>query len=234
MSNSVGIILIGRNNHSKRSDVLVRVATALEREGFAVQWFISDRLSAAAQIDKKLVRFSPAIATSVHRRDGLWRWVLRRVVKSILVLSRKERWKFVGALFRPEPFTTAQELGLFLDRLPFEKVHLLTHSAGGIAATRSWENAKVASICCFGYPFKHPERPPEPYRTRHLAKVAKPLVIMQGTHDEYGPPSPELEALLPLHARIVALESDHDCAAISAEAFETVLPVVRKLIGDAS
>lgn len=230
MPNSVGIIFVGRNNRTKRSDALEKVAAALRADRLSVRSFTSPRIMASDRINERLAQLWPAVAASFDRRHPFHLRMLRFLLKGVMVLCGKERWAFARALFRPEPLTAAQELERFLNRSPFHTVHLITHSAGGIMATKVSENRKVASVCCFGYPFKHPENPPESYRTCHLTKVTKPLLIMQGTSDEYGPPSPRLTAILPPHAQIVALNCGHDYAEITDEELDAVLVAIRELI----
>lgn len=44
---------------------------------------------------------------------------------------------------------------------------------------------KVTGLLCLGYPF-HPPGKPEQLRTKHLAGLATPTLICQGTRDEFG------------------------------------------------
>lgn len=44
---------------------------------------------------------------------------------------------------------------------------------------------KIAGLLCLGYPF-HPPGKPEQLRTRHLATLQTPTLIVQGTRDEFG------------------------------------------------
>ncbi|MEO5325102.1 alpha/beta hydrolase [Mesorhizobium sp. CC13] len=44
---------------------------------------------------------------------------------------------------------------------------------------------KIAGLLCLGYPF-HPPAKPEQLRTRHLATLQTPTLIVQGTRDEFG------------------------------------------------
>ena len=43
----------------------------------------------------------------------------------------------------------------------------------------------IAGLLCLGYPF-HPPGKPEQLRTRHLARLLTPMLICQGTRDEFG------------------------------------------------
>ena len=67
-------------------------------------------------------------------------------------------------------------------------VSILSRSAGGRVASLIADSLSpyIASIVCLGYPFKHPDRSVEPVRYIHLAKLMTPMLIVQGTRDEYG------------------------------------------------
>lgn len=46
-------------------------------------------------------------------------------------------------------------------------------------------SGKIAGLLCLGYPF-HPPAKPQQLRTRHLADLQTPTLIVQGTRDEFG------------------------------------------------
>jgi predicted alpha/beta-hydrolase family hydrolase len=46
-------------------------------------------------------------------------------------------------------------------------------------------SGKIAGLLCLGYPF-HPPAKPEQLRTKHLAGLKTPALIVQGTRDEFG------------------------------------------------
>lgn len=83
-------------------------------------------------------------------------------------------------------------------------------SMGGRVASLVADELAVPGLICFGYPF-HPPGRPERTRTAHLAGLATPALVVQGTRDPFGKPQEvagyELSAQLRLHW----LESgDHD------------------------
>jgi predicted alpha/beta-hydrolase family hydrolase len=53
---------------------------------------------------------------------------------------------------------------------------------------------RIAGLVCLGYPFHSPRRP-EHLRTRHLAGLSCPALIVQGERDPFGSRA-EVEALL--------------------------------------
>jgi uncharacterized protein len=58
-------------------------------------------------------------------------------------------------------------------------------SMGGRVATLVADELGTPGVLCFGYPF-HPPGKPEQLRTAHLLHLRTPLLICQGTRDEFG------------------------------------------------
>ncbi|PJE30648.1 Alpha/beta hydrolase family protein [Pseudooceanicola marinus] len=58
-------------------------------------------------------------------------------------------------------------------------------SMGGRVASLIADEVGVAGVVCLGYPF-HPQGQPEKLRTEHLADLATPTLICQGTRDPFG------------------------------------------------
>ena len=220
MITRVGVVLIGRSNSEKRSNTFPKIIQRLEGQGFRVFSFKSDRSKYSEKINLQLMKTSPKIATSVGGSQLLHRRAMRFCIKGALVVAGKQRWSFIKAAFQTPWVTAAQELERFIEALPLDHIHLVGHSAGGIAATRISKNPKVKSVSCFGYPFKHPQRSAEDYRTQHLSSISKPLLIIQGISDEYGAADDYSDAVLPRECRIVTLDCDHDYSDLSEFDFD--------------
>jgi predicted alpha/beta-hydrolase family hydrolase len=58
-------------------------------------------------------------------------------------------------------------------------------SMGGRIASMVADEAGVAGLVCFGYPF-HPPGQPEKLRVAHLEKLETPAMILQGERDAFG------------------------------------------------
>ena len=54
-----------------------------------------------------------------------------------------------------------------------------------MAADALFEARRIAGLLCLGYPF-HPPAKPAQLRTKHLAALRTPTLIVQGTRDEFG------------------------------------------------
>jgi predicted alpha/beta-hydrolase family hydrolase len=220
MTIRVGVVLIGRSNSERRSNTFPKIFRCLEGQGFPVFSFKSDRSKYSEKINLRLMKISPEIAASVGGSYPLHRRAVRFCIKGALVVAGKQRWSFIKAAFQAPSVTAAKELERFIDTLPLDHVHLIGHSAGGIAATKISKNPKVKSVSCFGYPFKHPQRPAEDYRTQHLSSVSKPFLIIQGSSDEYGAADDYSDAVLPRECKIVTLDCDHDYSDLSEFDFD--------------
>ena len=60
-------------------------------------------------------------------------------------------------------------------------------SMGGRIASMVAADAGVGGVVCLGYPF-HPPGRPEKTRVEHLADMATPMLVVQGTRDTLGSP----------------------------------------------
>jgi len=58
-------------------------------------------------------------------------------------------------------------------------------SLGGRIASLVADEAGARALVCLGYPF-HPPGQPEKLRTKHLAELETPTLIVQGTRDPFG------------------------------------------------
>jgi predicted alpha/beta-hydrolase family hydrolase len=83
-------------------------------------------------------------------------------------------------------------------------------SMGGRMASLIADEAGVRGLVCLGYPF-HPPGRPEKLRTAHLAALATPALIVQGTRDPFGTPA-EVEGyrLSPRVQLVWIADGDHD------------------------
>ncbi|MEP9390462.1 alpha/beta family hydrolase [Mesorhizobium sp. KR9-304] len=52
-------------------------------------------------------------------------------------------------------------------------------------ADEAYMSRRIAGLLCLGYPF-HPPGKPAQLRTKHLAQIETPTLVVQGTRDEFG------------------------------------------------
>jgi uncharacterized protein len=106
---------------------------------------------------------------------------------------RTARWDFAfRATGRPPPRaeTLVPEVAIALDALGAPgPVVIGGKSMGGrvasMAADALLAEGRIAGLLCLGYPFHPPGKPDRP-RTAHLAELATPTLIVQGTRDPFG------------------------------------------------
>jgi predicted alpha/beta-hydrolase family hydrolase len=79
-----------------------------------------------------------------------------------------------------------------------------------MVADELFESGRVHGLLCLGYPFHPPGKLDQP-RTKHLAELKTPTLIVQGTRDEFGVPAEvstyELSSLIEL---LWLEDGDHD------------------------
>ncbi len=92
----------------------------------------------------------------------------------------------------------------------------------------------VSRLVCFGYPFKHPERADEPYRTAHLPSVAKPFLIIQGDQDEYGTADDARRHPLSPSTTVVGVSTGHDYGQLEPMQYRACRELVLKFVGGQS
>lgn len=83
-------------------------------------------------------------------------------------------------------------------------------SMGGRIASLVADEARVRGLICLGYPF-HPAGRPAAVRTAHLAGLATPTLIVQGTRDPLGRPEEVAGYAVSAAIRLSWIEDgDHD------------------------
>lgn len=91
-----------------------------------------------------------------------------------------------------------------------DRVFIGGKSMGGRVASMLADELAAAGVICFGYPF-HPPSKPERTRTEHLAELATPTLILQGTRDPLGKPHEVAGYQLSEQIQVSWLDSgDHD------------------------
>jgi hypothetical protein len=143
MTPPIAIVLADRSNMARRSDILPRVAARFGDCGQPVFLFQSPRQAASERINRRLEQALPGIARSTGQAlswPGRLAWC---VVKTALACASPQRWDFLVAALLPPWRVAARELARFIDGLPHERVVIITHSAGGVAATRIAAHPKV-------------------------------------------------------------------------------------------
>lgn len=225
------LIIIGRSNPLKSSAVLDRLGLALNRQrGTSLVWFATRRSETMRRLDLSFDRRFGAAFAQWCERKGLAGRIARKLAYCGLLLAWPARWTFFPALLRFTNAGSARDLGGFLRLLPARRLLLLGHSAGGVIATLAADQPRVSHLICLGYPFRHPQRGEEPERTRHLATMTKPVLILQGDADEYGSAEAARRYRLSNSVTLVPIAANHDYDTLPADEIDRCADLLLRFV----
>ena len=86
----------------------------------------------------------------------------------------------------PDIDSSLAQLEALVPRDGARSVVLFGRSAGARVVSTFAARHAVGAVVCLSYPFRMPNRWLEPERFLHLAGIAVPTLIVQGSRDEYG------------------------------------------------
>jgi hypothetical protein len=215
------IFLIGRDNWQK-DDLLNHILISyLKRTNFEIIWE-----DPAGELLYKLRRLE-------HQIKWLPNSVKILNLRIVQVLFGVFNWKYFSYLSnrtKSSPKIRIQKLKESLIKLQTDKeIIILSRSAGGRFASRIADELKLNRIICLSYPFKHPNENDQPDRYSHLKDIETPMLIIQGTKDEYGGLGLELKYELSSNIELFFIEANHDFN-ISIEEWEKVLLKINSFI----
>ena len=226
------LLFIGRNNTQKNSAPLQELLNRLILDGYLLVWpkdknqIISELLS---EKSRGVVVYLDRTLGPNERPLKIW---VRRFLKGLILIFHPSKWSyFVDWL------STSQVEGPFLinERViralgKNKSIYIMSHSAGGITALSLSNEINLCGIICFGYPFKHPEKGEEFYRTEHLKDLQKPFLIIQGTRDEYGDKDVQHRYDLSPFIEFVFVDATHEYENLSADDWARVTHKVGGLL----
>lgn len=127
--------------------------------------------------------------------------------------------------------TRVETLGRLLADRDEASFVLMGRSSGARAITKfaSLNPPKLRGVVCLGYPFRHPEHPPELDRVAHLAEMPVPTLILQGSHDVYGGPEAVATYALSPRISVAFVDADHGLH-LSPQAWDDVAARIRGFI----
>ncbi len=222
------VVVVGRSNAKKPSPLLDRLIADLQESGVAVTLFETFSRRTSRFLDEALQGLNAPVAA---RLIGQRTWAgiaTRRGVKFLILLAYPSRWRYVAHVLTGRREDVAAELRAFIRTRPDRPLSLIAHSAGCIAACRVADEPAIRGLIGFGYPFRHPERAEEPYRTAPLAGLRKPLLILQGVRDPYGSTIDAGRYPLSPQVKLVSIDADHDYGEVPEDEYRRV----RALVGD--
>jgi pimeloyl-ACP methyl ester carboxylesterase len=105
-------------------------------------------------------------------------------------------------------------------------VVLLGRSAGARVVSTVALRRAVGAVVCLSYPFRMPNRRLEPERFAHLAEIAVPTLIIQGSTDEYGGLDVTVHYALSPSVSLRFIAGDHAMAQ-SEDGLDRAAPLIR-------
>lgn len=208
------VVSIGRSNFRRSSASIDQLLLELDSKGVHVLNFESKRIQDARAFDAWWSGWfggRVALWCEQHSRTGA---VVRKVSKGLRLIALGDLKTWVFAFMYSANGQAVAELRALLlqwhQAHPGRRVYLLGHSAGALVASLVHDAPNVVGLVGFGYPFKHPDNDEEPNRTRHLSRVSKPFLIVQGELDSYGSPAQAVAYGLSATTRVVSVECTHD------------------------
>jgi predicted alpha/beta-hydrolase family hydrolase len=220
------LVVVGRNNASRRSASLEALLLALHHRGLSICWYQSPIAQLRNVIDGAVRSRLPQSLAASYLDASPLRSLLRWLLKTAYLLPRPHRWWYFAHAGEERFHTSPAALQRFVGTLGARRVFVLTQSAGGIAASLIANDAPVDRLICFGYPFKHPDRTEEPRRTAHLADLRKPCLILQGDRDDYGSRADTARYRLSPSIRVESIDASHDYDALSSGDFHRCLCLI--------
>lgn len=219
------LLFMGRNNQQKQSIPLEELVTRLPKEHYLLVWPESKNQATSQFLMKKSKRLLLCLDWAFDPNDCLLKSYLRRCIKTLILIFYPSKWDyFLHSLTNSEIDHQTQVARQEIATLGKNKaISVFSHSAGGIAASNLLTKTNVKNAICFGYPFKHPDREDEPYRTINLQTAEKPFLIIQGKCDVYG--GQEVKNLYPLSPNIEFefVQATHEYENLTNDDWEKIL-----------
>lgn len=224
------ILIVGRANFHKGSETLKAIISVLSKQSCNTFFYESKFVTIQKRIEQVLrAIINRKLFSFIQGRYRTQRFI-KKIIRFFLLLIHPTYWSFLVNYSQKSVPEQSQDLDNFIRKKKFKDIIILAHSAGGIVSSRIYNNPAIKKIICLGYPFKHPDKPEEPYRTHHLQHIKKPCLIIEGRDDPYG--GEEIPARYALSSSICFkfIEGNHDYNNLTLEDYADVLREIREFI----
>lgn len=220
------LIVMGRNNYRQPSSMIERIIGAIHDRGIPVCWLETRTTRTFKLLDHRFETLAGPRVRALRRRWPVIGRVVERLIKSMILLTRPDRWDYAVRPRKRANLIAARDLRDFLDRLPARRIWCLAHSAGGIVTSLASADPRITRLVCFGYPFRHPLQDEDPARTDHLARLDTPFLIIQGDQDPYGTAMDARRYGLSETIRILPVPDGHNYADLPGQDEAAVLSAI--------
>lgn len=230
-SNKV-LLFIGRSNTQKNSAPLQELLNRMILGGYLLVWPKSRNQSISEFLAEKsawAIEWLNKVLGPNERPIKVW---MRRFLKGLILVSHPTKWSyFVHWLSTSQINDQALINKRAIRAIGGNKsIIIMSHSAGGITASRLADEPNLCGIICFGYPFKHPDKDEESYRTTYLQYIQTSFLIIQGTKDEYGGVDVQNRYELSPYINFEFVEATHEYENLSADDWARVTHKIEALL----
>ena len=182
------LLFIGRSNTQKNSTPLQELIDRLVLNGYLLIWAKSKNQFISELLTEKSLRAVGWLDSIFGKNESQAKAWIRRILKGFILICHPSKWGYFMDWLKGSPANEQSEIHRDIMRKlgKNKSVFILSHSAGGITASHLANEENLHGLICFGYPFKHPDKDEESYRTNGLRNIQKPFLIIQGYQDEYG------------------------------------------------
>lgn len=226
------LVVVGRNNYARESMCIDSLIHELSQFGISVCWYESKFTQTLKLLDDRYSKLSKSKFGKFLEHSEFSKNAFRMATKAGILLMHPSRWVcfLKGKLPGRLGFFTL-DFEAFVRACGAQEVFVLSQSAGGILSSYAASETNISGMVCFGYPFQHPDKGPESYRTEHLKNLKTPFLIFQGNRDVYGSYEDAHRYALSPAIRIESIDSGHDYDNLSTTDFSNVLGSIQKFLG---
>ena len=219
------LLFIRRSNTHKNSAPLQQLLNRLVLDGYLLLWTESKYQSINKFLNEKCHKTLSWLDQICGIQESFLKTNLRRLIKGCSLLCYPAKWGFLFHWKFSNPIAHDLKLNHEVIRTlcKNKSVSILSHSAGGVIASYLTDEPNLHKIICFGYPFKHPEKTMEVYRTERLKLIHQPFLIIQGIRDEYGGLGVENSYDLSPAIRLEYVDATHEYENLSEEDWSKVI-----------
>lgn len=203
------LIVLSRANKQLGCPAMDGAITAFAERGVQVVRYESPYVRASAAIDARIAAGPCASWMPLSTSERLTAKVARTVLRLLLCWGAAGATEYLLGRLVGVRRLDRWRLSRFVRRYQAGQVIVLSHSAGGVLGAAIAGEPAIRCLVGFGYPFRHPHRGEEPYRTRDLATLAKPFLMIQGDRDAYGNVDAARRYRLSPHIMLWRVDADH-------------------------
>jgi hypothetical protein len=219
------LLIIGRSNFQKDDGLIRSLVESLGYENYTVLWYEEKNIFTARLLELESKHYLGAEPV---------RGIKKKIIKALILLKYPHRWEY----FLPEALRKSDTIAVrtyrlrqFIQGLGRERsIVILSRSSGGRVASLVEDEPTIKKLICLGYPFKHPDRLPEPGRVQHLEHMKKPFLIIQGTQDEYGGEDVVRRYALSPQVVVSFIDTNHDFK-VSKSEWKQIVAQIKSFIG---